>query len=89
MLIKHGDLIVANLGDGRAVASVHNLAKQITQVTREQWRERQQWIVWLGPQYREPAGAGAGHGDGRNHQGEQSGRGSHSDQVMPAPATLR
>ena len=32
VLIKHGDLIVANLGDGRAVASVHNLAKQITQV---------------------------------------------------------
>lgn len=31
VLIKHGDLMVANLGDGRAVASVHNLAKQITQ----------------------------------------------------------
>ena len=32
VLIKHGDLMVANLGDGRAVASVHNMAKQLTQV---------------------------------------------------------
>ena len=32
VLIKHGDLMVANLGDGRAVASVHNMPKQLTQV---------------------------------------------------------
>lgn len=31
VLIKHGDLMVANLGDGRAVASVHNMAKALTQ----------------------------------------------------------
>jgi serine/threonine protein phosphatase PrpC len=32
VFIKHGDLMVANLGDGRAVASVHNMAKALTQV---------------------------------------------------------
>ena len=32
VLIKHGDLLVANLGDSRAVGSVMGLAKQLTQV---------------------------------------------------------
>ncbi|XP_023330650.1 probable protein phosphatase 2C T23F11.1 isoform X2 [Eurytemora carolleeae] len=31
VLIKHGDILVANLGDSRAVASVGGLVKQITQ----------------------------------------------------------
>ena len=31
ILIKHGEMIVANLGDGRAVASIHCLARQLTQ----------------------------------------------------------
>jgi protein phosphatase 2C family protein 2/3 len=30
-LIKHGELLVANLGDSRAVASVGGLDKQLTQ----------------------------------------------------------
>ena len=66
MLIKHGDLMVANLGDGRAVASVHNLAKQITQVQGKVERKAAVDCM-LGPQYGEPAGAGPGDGDGRNH----------------------
>ena len=31
-MVKHGDMIVANLGDGRAVASVGGMARQLTQV---------------------------------------------------------
>ena len=31
VLIKHGDMIVANLGDGRAVASVQGMPKVLTQ----------------------------------------------------------
>ena len=31
MLIKHGEMIVANLGDGRAVASVLSQPRQLTQ----------------------------------------------------------
>ena len=31
ILIKHGEMIVANLGDGRAVASIHSVARQLTQ----------------------------------------------------------
>lgn len=30
-MVKHGDMVVANLGDGRAVASVGGLARQLTQ----------------------------------------------------------
>ena len=30
-MIKHGDMILANLGDGRAVGSVGGLARQLTQ----------------------------------------------------------
>ena len=30
-MVKHGDMIVANLGDGRAVASVGGMARQLTQ----------------------------------------------------------
>ena len=36
MTVQHGEVLVANLGDSRAVACIHGAARPLTQVIRAQ-----------------------------------------------------